>query len=83
MQPRTFQIKPKTTKAIQFIDKNDNAEYFAGQYLGLVLDGTTLYFDGDVELERVWDGDWLLLNNERVVEVIDCAVFENMYQEVK
>jgi len=83
MNIKTFQIKPKTTKAIQFIDKGDNAEYLAGTYIDIILDGTTLYFIGGYEAEKIWDGDWILLDDERAIEIVDSAVFESMYEEVK
>lgn len=83
MQEKTYQRKPLTTKAIQFSGKESDAEYLAGKYMDLYLDGSTLYFSGGYDNERVWDGDWILLKGERAMEVIDGAVFESMYEEAK
>lgn len=79
---KTYQRKPHVTKAIQFDGTDEHAEILAGEYMYLFLDGSSLYLSYG-EMDRVFEGDWILIEGRDAIEVVDRDVFADNYEEVK
>lgn len=82
MYPKRFQVRPKAIRAVQYEGTPEDAENLAGLYINLLLDGDNLYFTGDYDDEVVYSGDWIVLDGEKAIKVVDSAVFEESYMEV-
>ena len=78
---KTYRRKPRTIDAVQFEGTAQHAEDLVEEYFNLTRDYDCLYFDGNYETEEVYEGDWLVIENRRVIEVIDRDVFSDAYEE--
>ena len=78
---KTYRRKPRTIDAVQFDGTAQGAEDLVNEYFNLTRDYEYLYFDGNYDAEAVCKGDWLVIENRHVVEVIDRDIFSDMYEE--
>jgi hypothetical protein len=82
----TYQRKPNQTKALQYDGTEQHAEYLAGEYKNLLIQGSTLFFmveDYGDDYEEVYKDDWLLITGITVTDHIDRDIFESLYEEIK
>lgn len=81
---RTFVRKPLTAKFIQYDGSSDMAKYLSDTYLGLWEDGGCLFMnDEDHFQNEVLEDDWIQIEDDRVIDVIEPLAFKRMYEEVK
>jgi len=81
---RKFVRKPLTATFVQYDGSNDMAKTLAETYVGLWEEGGCLFItDEDHFQNEVFEDDWLQIEDDRVIDVIDPLAFKRMYEEVK
>lgn len=84
IRERKFVRKPWEGTFVQYDGSSDMAKALAETYVGLWEECGCLFMnDEDHFQNEVYEDDWLQIEDERVIDVIEPLAFKRMYEEVR